>query len=255
MFEHSLIELEEKQHPRRRWAPLPVAVGLHLVVLASLALAQVWNVGAVQEPERAMGPYISVFLPPPPPPPAGGQTQQTATTVPTPTAPVRQPDTDRIPDTPPADPASEDLAGPVIEGASPFGSQEGVTGGIPGGEPGGIPNSGGGIGWAGPVVATEPLNEILRFDGTMTRPVLLSGRQPRYTELARRAGTQGVVILEAVIDKQGRVTNVRVLKQLKMGLDEEAVAAVKEWVFEPARIGKQPVAVYYTLTVNFQIQR
>lgn len=256
MFEHSLIDLEEKQHPRRRWAPLPVAVGLHLVVLASVALAQVWNVGAVQEPERAMGPYQPIPVFPAPPPPAGGQTQHTATTAPTaPTPPVRQPDADRIPDTPPADPGPE-TPGPVIEDASPFGSQDGVAGGLPGGETGGVPNSGGGgVGFSGPIVAPEPRNEILRFDGTMTRPVMLSGRQPRYTEMARRAGTQGVVVLEAVIDKQGRVTNVRVLKQLKMGLDEEAVAAVKEWVFEPARIGKQPVAVYYTLTVNFQIQR
>ena len=255
MFEHSLIDLEEKQHPRRRWAPLPVAVGLHLAVLASVALAQVWNVAPVQEPERAMGPYISVLLPPPPPPPAGGPTHHTAATAPTaPTPPVRQPDADRIPDTPPADPGPE-TPGPVSEDASPFGSQGGVTGGLPGGETGGVPNSGGGIGFSGPIVAPESRNEILRFDGSMTRPVPLSGRQPRYTELARRAGTQGVVILEAVIDKQGRVTNVRVLKRLGMGLDDEALAAVKGWTFEPARIGKQPVAVYYTLTVNFQIQR
>ncbi len=63
------------------------------------------------------------------------------------------------------------------------------------------------------------------------------------------------MILEAVIDKQGRVSNVRILKKLHSSLDAEAVAAVKEWVFEPASQGGRPIAIYYTLTVNFQIQR
>ena len=255
MFEHSLIDLEEKQHPRRRWAPLPVAIGLHLVVLASVALAQVWNVAEVRDPELAASPFITVMLPSPPPPAGGGRVQQATAPVPAPATPV-QPDADRIPDTP-ADPAPAPATGPAIAESSPFGSQNGVQGGLPGGEDGSVLTSPGtgGIGWAGPVVDPEPRNEIVRFNGTMTRPVQLSGRQPRYTELARRAGVQGTVILEAVIDKKGRVSNVRVLKGLPMGLDAEAMAAVQEWIFEPAQMDGRPVAVYYTLTVNFQIQR
>jgi periplasmic protein TonB len=254
MFEHSLIDLEEKQHPRRRWAPLPVAIGLHLAVLASVALAQVWNVAEVRDPELAASPFITVLLPPPPPPAGGGPTRP-ASPAPTPTTPV-QPDADRIPDTP-ADPAPEPAAGPVIAESSLFGSQNGVQGGLPGNEDGGVLTSPGtgGIGWAGPVAEPEPRNEIVRFNGTMKKPAQLSGRQPRYTELARRAGIQGTVILEAVIDKKGRVSNVRVLKGLPMGLDAEAVSAVQEWIFEPAQMDGRPVSVYYTLTVNFQIQR
>jgi periplasmic protein TonB len=255
MFEHSLIDLEEKQHPRRRWGPLPVAVGLHVVVLACVALAQVWTVEAVGEPQIVQ-PFITVSLPPPPAPLAGSSRPVTPAPRPvTPQTPV-QPDIDRVPDTP-SDAPSESSAGPVLEGASSTGSAEGVAGGVDFGIPGGDPasRSTGGIGWGGPVVEPEPRNEIVRFDGTMTRPAQLSGRQPRYTEVARRAGVQGTVILEAVIDKKGRVSNVRVLKGLPMGLDAEAVSAVQEWRFEPARIGSQPVAVYYTLTVNFQIQR
>jgi protein TonB len=254
MFEHSLIDLEEKQHPRRRWAPLPIAIGLHAVVLTSVALAQVWNVAAVAEPDRAMGPYVTVLLPPPPPPAAGGQRQKTSTSAPTPRQSVQQPDADRIPDTPPTDPVP--MPGPVEEDGPCCGAENGVIGGITGGDPNSdLSTGGGGIGFDGPIAPPEPRNEIVRFDGSMSRPVMLSGRQPRYTELARRAGTQGVVILEAVIDKQGHVTNVRVLKSLGMGLDDEAMAAVREWTFEPAKIGNRPVAVYYTLTVNFQIQR
>ncbi|HYU31147.1 MAG TPA: energy transducer TonB [Thermoanaerobaculia bacterium] len=256
MFESSLIALEEKQHPRRRWAPLPVAIGLHLVALVIVGLAQVWNVEAVGDPQTVtpFSGVIEVMLPPPAPPPAGGPQPQHPTTTPTPPQTPVQPDTRVLPDTP-ADPEPQ-TAGASSEG-SLFGSQHGVQGGIPGGVDGGDPNSRnlGGIGWDGPVAPPEPQNEIIRFNGSMTRPVQISGRQPRYTELARRAGTQGVVILEAVIDKQGHVRDVRILKRLNMGLDEEAVAAVKEWTFEPARMGGRPVSVYYTLTVNFQIQR
>lgn len=256
MFESSLIALEEKKH-RRRWAPLPIAVGLHLAVLASVGLAQVWDVGPVGDPELVTA-FIPVSLPPLPPAPAGGSVPQTTVQAPTtPTTPV-QPDTEILPDAPSTDPAPQTTAdGPVLEG-SPFGSPDGIQGGVIDGVPGGDPNSRlteGGIGWTGPMTAPQPQTEVVRFNGTMSRPVMLAGRQPRYTELARRAGIQGTVILEAVIDKKGGVSNVRILKGLPMGLDAEAVAAVQDWTFEPAKMDGRSVAVYYTLTVNFQIQR
>jgi protein TonB len=63
------------------------------------------------------------------------------------------------------------------------------------------------------------------------------------------------VIVEAVIDEQGRVTDVRILRGLPMGLDREAVAAVRQWRFTPATLQGKPVKVYFSLTVNFRIQR
>ncbi len=88
----------------------------------------------------------------------------------------------------------------------------------------------------------------------VTNPEPVRQVQPRYTENARRAGVQGVVILEAIIDEQGNVDNVRILRGLPMGLDREAVAAVQQWKFRPARMASKPVKVYFTLTVNFTIQ-
>jgi protein TonB len=254
MFEHSLIDLEEKKQSRRLSA-LPIAVGLHIIVLGSIAMAQMWNVEQVGEPQLAMKPIW--LSPPPPPAPPAGRTRPTQAPTQRPVTPQMpvQPDADRIPETPanaPADP------GPVTaEEGSPFGSTEGVAGGVDIGVTGGVPDSQGtgSIGWGGPAAPPEPQNEVIHFNGTMARPVQLSGRQPRYNELARRAGLQGTVILEAIIDKKGRVSNVRVLKGLPMGLDTEAVAAVQDWIFEPAKMDGRPVSVYYTLTVRFTIQR
>ncbi|MFL6193548.1 MAG: energy transducer TonB [Thermoanaerobaculia bacterium] len=97
-------------------------------------------------------------------------------------------------------------------------------------------------------------DEPYRVGGGVTRPELLSqGARPVYTETARRARVQGVVILEAVIDEQGDVTNVRVLKGLPMGLDQSAIDAIKTWKFKPATFEGRPVKVYYVLTVNFHV--
>ena len=89
----------------------------------------------------------------------------------------------------------------------------------------------------------------------MTRPEKVSGLGPEYTPEARRARIQGVVIIEVLIDEAGNVTNAKVLKPLPLGLDYQAVEAVKRWKFRPATLHGRPVAVYYNLTVNFRVQR
>jgi len=88
----------------------------------------------------------------------------------------------------------------------------------------------------------------------VTPPVVIDRVQPVYTETARRARVQGIVIVEAIISRTGQVENVRVLKGLPMGLDQAAVDAVKRWRFRPATQGGRPVNVYFILTVNFKVQ-
>ncbi len=90
--------------------------------------------------------------------------------------------------------------------------------------------------------------------GDVKPPEKLQSPQPQYTEIARKARVQGVVIVQAIINKQGDVTNVKVLKGLSMGLDDEAVKAIKKWKFKPATLNGKPVDVYYNLTVNFRLQ-
>jgi TonB family protein len=94
-----------------------------------------------------------------------------------------------------------------------------------------------------------------RVGGEVTRPEKIAGSPPQYTIEARKARVQGVVILEAIIDEQGDVTNVNVLKGLPEGLDQAAVDAVKTWKFKPATFEGRPVKVYYTLTVNFTMDK
>jgi protein TonB len=90
--------------------------------------------------------------------------------------------------------------------------------------------------------------------GDVQKPEKVFSPQPQYTEIARKARVQGVVIVQAIIDKEGTVTNVKVLKGLSMGLSDEAVKAIKKWKFKPATLNGKPVDVYYNLTVNFRLQ-
>lgn len=101
--------------------------------------------------------------------------------------------------------------------------------------------------------AAEPEGPI-RVGGDVKPPEKIAAPSPQYTEIARKARIQGVVIVEAIIDKEGNVTNVKILKGLPMGLDTAAADAVQKWKFKPATLNGKPVAVIYNLTVNFRLQ-
>lgn len=100
---------------------------------------------------------------------------------------------------------------------------------------------------------SEPEGPI-HVGGDVQAPVKKYAPPPSYTEIARKARVQGVVIVQAIVDKQGQVQQVKVLKGLPMGLDKAAVDAVNNWTFEPATLNGKPVDVYYNLTVNFTLQ-
>ena len=101
--------------------------------------------------------------------------------------------------------------------------------------------------------APEPEGPI-PVGGDVKKPLKIHAPQPHYTEIARKARIQGTVIVQAIIDRQGEVTNVEVLKGLPMGLTESAVEAIKTWKFQPATLNGKPVDVYYSLTVTFTLQ-
>jgi TonB family protein len=106
---------------------------------------------------------------------------------------------------------------------------------------------------AQPTPAAENTPPLQVVEG-VSRPEKISGEPPRYTEIARKAGVQGTVIVEAVIDEHGNVTNTRILQGLPLGLSMSALETLKTWRFEPAVFEGRSVKVYYTLTVNFRVE-
>jgi protein TonB len=107
-----------------------------------------------------------------------------------------------------------------------------------------------------PVVAPTVAAAVgpIYVTGEVVPPEALFAPRPQYTEPARRVRLEGTVILEAVIDRQGAVTELEVLKPMPLGLTEAALVAAKQWRFRPATLRREPVSVYWRLTVTFQLR-
>jgi TonB family protein len=128
-----------------------------------------------------------------------------------------------------------------VEGGVAGGVEGGVAGGVAGGVEGGV-------------------EEMKKFEGDAVRavgkvqpPKLIRQVNPVYPEAARKAGVEGIVILEAKADEQGRVTDTRILRSIP-ALDQAAIDAVKQWVYEPMLINGQPRKVVFTVTVRFALK-
>jgi protein TonB len=85
------------------------------------------------------------------------------------------------------------------------------------------------------------------------QPKLLHSEEPEYSEEARKARYQGTVLLAIDVDVSGRVSNVRVLQSLGLGLDEKAKEAVLKWKFRPAMAGGRPVTAPAQVAVTFHL--
>jgi TonB family protein len=88
--------------------------------------------------------------------------------------------------------------------------------------------------------------------GKVMPPRLVKEVEPVYPAEARKAGIEGVVILEATTDLYGRVANAKVLRSIP-ALDQAAMEAVKQWVYEPMVINGKPHPVVFTVTVRFTL--
>jgi protein TonB len=136
--------------------------------------------------------------------------------------------------------AVADSRGPGDKGG--VGAGEGT--GLGDGEGSGIgEGEGGGIG-GGPY----------RPGSGITPPTLVHEARPDYTEEARRRGIRGDVVMEIVVRKNGTVGEVRVLQGLGYGLDDRAVAAVRQWTFNPATRHGTPVDVMVEVAMEFKLR-
>jgi len=83
-------------------------------------------------------------------------------------------------------------------------------------------------------------------------PEAITKTQPLYPDLAREAGVDGIVMVQALVGKDGKVKDTKVVKSIPM-LDAAAIAAVKQWVFKPALSNNKPVAVWVAVPVRFSL--
>jgi TonB family protein len=93
----------------------------------------------------------------------------------------------------------------------------------------------------------------LRVGGNIPPPTKIKDANPVYPPIAQTAGVSGAVIIEAVIDTDGRVRDARVLRSIPL-LDEAALDAVRQWQYTPTILEGMARPVIMTLTVNFSLQ-
>ena len=96
-------------------------------------------------------------------------------------------------------------------------------------------------------------SDAVRVGGEIREPKNIRRVQPAYPPLAQAAQVSGMVILEIQVDREGQVTNARVLRSIPL-LDQAAIDAVMQWRFTPTLQNGVPVPVIMTVTVNFTIQ-
>jgi TonB family protein len=120
----------------------------------------------------------------------------------------------------------------------------GVGGGVgPGRGPGVGPGEGGGIGGG-----------VYRVGGGVSAPVVIFRVEPLYSEEARKVKHQGVVVLWAIVRKDGSLEVLKLVRGLGLGLDESAITALKQWRFRPGMKDGVPVDVALNVEVSFTLR-
>ena len=105
-------------------------------------------------------------------------------------------------------------------------------------------------------IASPPLAGVVRVGSPgVTIPRILKEARPQYTSDAMRAKIQGSVVLECVVQTDGTVGDVRVIRSLDTtyGLDQEAIKAAKQWKFAPGTRNGEPVPVMVSIELTFTL--
>lgn len=221
-------------------------IGLAAVTAASTVkhVLQEKKVDVVFRPPPPPAPVAKVKPPPPPPPPkpapkAAPKPPPAAPVVAAP-APLVAPKEVPLEKPPEADAANAVAAAPIAVGGTGALVAGAVVGGIGTGE-----GTGGmATGRAAPINLPE----------NATPPEALEVNAiPEYPSEARSKGLEGLVILKGVVEVDGRVTNLKVMKGEEPFVTA-AMQAVRAWRFKPARVEGQPAAVYRIFKVPFRLK-
>jgi TonB family protein len=95
---------------------------------------------------------------------------------------------------------------------------------------------------------TEP---VYRVGKGVSPPGITHKVDPQYSEEAAKAGLVGKVLLQVVVGTDGKPRDMKVIRSLGLGLDENAIAGVGAWEFAPGNKDGQPVNVRVRIEVNF----
>jgi TonB family protein len=93
-----------------------------------------------------------------------------------------------------------------------------------------------------------------KVGGGVSPPALLYAVDPKFSPQAREKKIGGTVLVNLIVDEKGKPLYVRVIRGIGMGLDENAVEAVKQYKFKPAMKAGEPVRVSINIEVNFVLK-
>lgn len=232
----------------RTWRAVPLSLAVHgLAALAAGLLLVRPTLSAEEEPER--GPVTWAPERPAPVPVAAAPAAPTRSRRSAPVEPPPRSQAGPPPTALPIDPAPIATSVTGAFDASPSVCLAGCGNG---------PADAGGHGPGDPSLAGGDAQgnggRPLPIGGDLRPPRKVRHVVPPYPELARRAGVGGTVVVQCVIDVDGRVSEARVLRGHPL-LDAAALEAVREWRYEPTRLNGIAVPVVMTVSVTFVAQR
>ena len=135
------------------------------------------------------------------------------------------------------------------------GALGGVEGGVPGGVAGGV--VGGFLSSAPPPPPPPPAPTVrapVRIGGQITAPALIHRVEPTYPDLAAFAQLSGIVILEALVNTDGCVESVKILRSRHPLLDKASQEALRQWRYSPLVLNGTPASFVLTVTFNFSVR-
>ena len=248
MLDESLLTPQDRQARGRKWLLMPISLLVHLLAIGALVVfplllaeanlpeIQVTNVLIITPP---------LPTPPPPPPPPLGRRRGSGVAkaakekedIKPPVffgrlvAPIEVPVT-----------IDEDEGSDFgVEGGVPWGVLGGVEGGVEGGVVGGV--------LGGVLDGALPSEQPFFVSGRKV-PRLIKQVKPEYPPEAFASRLQAVVIVEAVTDIYGRVNRARIISGHPV-FQAAALAAVRQWLYEPYIIDGVPRPIYFTVSITF----
>ena len=236
-----------------RWST-SASVALHVAVIAFF-IAMIPAIGVIAMPDvpsHIVG-FVAPMPSPPPPPPGQPPAAETAAGEPSEPSEPPPPVEDPIFAAPPR-PLQGIMPETGLVASLPVTPGIGVAGGVGwggygGGNLGGLPTT------SKPTApAPEPPQEPIRIGGPIPAPAQTRRVEPIYPDIAVRAKLEGMVIIEAIVDTEGRPQSLNVLRSQGPLLDRAALDAVTQWRYEPLLYHGEAVPFVLTVTISFALQ-